>query len=97
MKLSKKEVEHIAHLARLGLTEKEKAKFADQLSSILDYVAQLQEVDTSGVEPTAQVTGLENVFRKDIIEGRDKKTRDGLLKNVPETEDDLIKTKTVFE
>ena len=97
MAISKEEVKHIAMLARLGLTEEEKEKFASQLSSILDYVEQLKEVDTGGVEPTAQVTGLENVMREDKIEGCDKKTRDKLLKLAPETEDDLVKTKSVFD
>ena len=96
MKLSKKEVEHIALLARLGLAEAEKAKFTEQLSSILNYVEQLKKVNTSGIEPTAQVTGLENVMRADRIEGCDQETRNKLLKNVPEIENDLIKTKSVF-
>lgn len=55
----------MAKLARLGLTSEEIAKFQTQLSSILDYVGQLNEVDTDGVEPTAQVTGLVNVMRED--------------------------------
>lgn len=97
MKLSKEEVEKIALLARLGLTEEEKEKFATQLSSILDYVEQLKEVKTDGVEPTAQVTGLENVMREDKIEGCDKETRDKLIKLAPESEDDLIKARSVFE
>lgn len=96
MSITKDEVEHIAHLARLGLTEEEKEKFAQQLSSILDYVEQLKEVDTEGVEPTAQVTGLENIFRSDEIEDSDE-IRDKLLKQAPAIEDDLIKTKAVFE
>ena len=95
MPISKKEIEHIAHLARLGLTEEEKEKFALQLSSILDYIEQLKEVDTKGIEPTAQVTGLENVYREDEIEASDE-IRDKLLKQVPGIEDDLIKTKSVF-
>ena len=97
MALTKKEVEHIALLARLGLTEAEKEKFALQLSSILNYVEQLKEVDTQGIEPTAQVTGLENVMRKDKIESCDKKTRNRLIELAPESEDDLIKTKAVFD
>lgn len=96
MSITKDEVEHIAHLARLGLTEEEKEKFAQQLSSILDYVEQLKEVDTEGVEPTAQVTGLENIFRSDEIEDSDE-IRDKLLKQAPDIEDDLIKAKAVFE
>ena len=97
MNLTKKEVEHISHLARLGLTEKEKEKFRKQLSSILDYVKQLQEVDVSRVEPTAQVTGLENVMREDVVDGCDQETMNKLVAMAPEHEDGLIKTKSVFE
>jgi len=95
--LTKKEVEHIAILARLGLSEKEKELFSEQLSSILDYVSQLQKIDTQGVEPTAQITGLENVLAQDIIEEADAQVRSGLLKVAPELEDNLIKTSSVFE
>lgn len=97
MNLTKKEVEHIAYLARLGLTEKEKGKFQKQLSSILDYVKQLQEVDTKNVEPTAQVTGLENVMRKDVMEKQPPETMKKLIKMAPEKEDNLVKTRSVFE
>ena len=96
MKLTKKEVEHIALLARLGLTEAEMEKYAGELSSILDYVEQLKEVDTDGVEPTAQVTGLENVMRADEIKECDAATRDALLRLAPDREDNLIKVKSVF-
>ncbi|MBU0667695.1 Asp-tRNA(Asn)/Glu-tRNA(Gln) amidotransferase subunit GatC [Patescibacteria group bacterium] len=65
--LSKKEIEHIAMLARLGLKKGEAEKFSRQLNSILEYVRQLNEVDTDGVEATSQVTGLENVSRKDTV------------------------------
>ena len=67
MALTKQDVEHIARLARLGLTEEEKEKFVTQLSSILDYVEQLKEVNTDGIEPTAQVTGLVNRTRPDNV------------------------------
>ena len=97
MKLSKKEVQHIAQLARLGLTKADEARFATQLSSILDYVEQLQQVDTSGVEPTAQVTGLENVMREDAVVSGEPGVRANLLKQAPATEHNLVKTKSVFE
>jgi len=97
MALSKKDVEHIALLARLGLTEAEKEKFAQQLSSILEYVEQLKEVNTDGVEPTAQVTGLENVMRADEMAVRPKAEMEKLIKMAPESEDNLIKTRSVFE
>jgi len=72
MAITREEIEHIAWLARLDLTEKEKDKFAKQLGSILDYISQLKEVDTKNVEPTAQVSGLMNVWREDEIKEWDK-------------------------
>jgi len=96
MKLSQKEVEHIALLARLGLTEAEKEKYAGQLSSILEYVEQLNTVNTDGVEPTAQVTGLENVMRPDKVAVCDSATMKKLVALAPAHEDNLVKTKSVF-
>jgi len=95
--LTKEEIEHIALLARLGLTSEEKKKYAEQLSSILDYVEQLKEVNTDGIEPTAQVTGLENVMRQDEMEKCDRETMKKLIEMAPESEDNLVKTKSVFE
>jgi aspartyl-tRNA(Asn)/glutamyl-tRNA(Gln) amidotransferase subunit C len=68
MKLTKEQVDHLAHLARLFLTEEEKAKYAGQLTDILTYVDILSEVDTEGVPETSQVTGLSNVLREDGID-----------------------------
>ncbi|HCI03323.1 MAG: Asp-tRNA(Asn)/Glu-tRNA(Gln) amidotransferase subunit GatC [Candidatus Peribacteraceae bacterium] len=65
--LSSDDVRHIAKLARLNLSDEEVEKFTKELSSILEYVDQLQEVDTKNVVPTAQVTGLHNSFRADEI------------------------------
>jgi len=67
MKLSNKEVEHIAVLARLRLSDIEKNMYAGQLSGILDYVEKLSVVDTDGVTETSQVTGLTNATRQDEI------------------------------
>jgi len=66
-KLSKKDVKHIAKLAKLKLSKSEIDKFSKQLSEIITYVGQLRKVDTSKVEATSQTTGLENVTRKDEI------------------------------
>ena len=66
-KLSADDVRHIAKLCRLRLTDEEVERFSKEISSILDYVEMLQEVDTKGVEPTEQVTGLTNSFREDEI------------------------------
>jgi len=97
MSLNKKEVEHIAALARVRISEDEKETFSKQLSSILDYVNQLQEVTASGISETAQVTGIENAMRKDEMCGASKETRDQIVKNFPEPEDDLCKVKSVFD
>ena len=62
MKLNQKQIQHIANLARLELTEEELKKYSNQLSDILSYINQLKEADTTNVEPTAQVTGMEKMF-----------------------------------
>jgi aspartyl-tRNA(Asn)/glutamyl-tRNA(Gln) amidotransferase subunit C len=67
MKLTKEEVQKIAFLARIELTDAEIDKFANQLGDILQYVNILSEVDTSKVEPTYQVTGLTNVTEPDEV------------------------------
>lgn len=67
MHLSLDQVSHIANLARLRLTDDEQAHYGAQISAILDYVDQLQLVDTTDIEPTTQVTGLTNVTREDIV------------------------------
>lgn len=67
MSLTIAQVEEIAGLARLELSPKEKERFRDQLSAILDYAETLQALDTSDVPPTAQVTGLTGVMRPDMI------------------------------
>lgn len=66
--LSENEVRHAAKLAKLELSEAEVKLFLMQLSSILQFVDQLSKVDTKGIEPTSQITGLENIFREDAVE-----------------------------
>lgn len=96
MHLSQKEINHLAELARLELSDKEKQMFGEQLSSILEYLEKLQAVDTNNIPPTAQVTGLQNVWRDDEVKNCDEETRRRLLDNLPEREGDLLKTKAVF-
>lgn len=67
MSITREEINHIAELSRLELTEEEKEKYGAQLDTILKYVSQLEEVDTSKVEPTAQVSGLVDVWREDKV------------------------------
>ena len=67
MALTIKEVEHVALLARLSLSDEEKALFSRQLSSILEYVDQLNELDTDDVEPLTHILPVFNVFREDVV------------------------------
>jgi len=67
MALTIEEVDHIASLARLRLTDDEKSRFREQLSSILDYMAMLRRLDTSAIEPTATVLPLRTVLRPDVV------------------------------
>jgi len=100
--LTKKEVEHIAKLARLGLSDVEIEKFQGDLSSILDYISQLQDVDVEKIEPISNITGAQNVFRNDLakktniesVRGIDTVKR--ILKEAPELQDGYIKVKAVF-
>lgn len=97
MKLTRDEVEHLGRLARLALTEEEKGRYATELSAILEYVEQLQEVDTTDVEPTSQVTGLEDVYREDVVRSCDEETRRKIVAQFPDRDGDLLKVPGVFE
>ena len=67
MKITKDQVEYVAHLARLEFSEEEKEKFTTQLNEILLYMEKLNEVDTTGVEPETHAIAIQNAFREDII------------------------------
>ena len=95
MSLTLKQVEEIAELARLDLSRGEKERFRDQLSAILDYAERLQQLDTSDVPPTAQVTGLVGVMRDDVITA--SFTQDEALANAPQDQDGFFVVPTVLE
>lgn len=84
-----KDVEHVAKLARLELTEEEKEKFAGQLGDVLKYVEQMNEVDTSNVIPMAHAMDFVNVVREDEV--RYEQTKEELMKNAPDAEDGFFK------
>ena len=94
--LSIKDVEHIADLARLKFSKTEKEKFSQQLSSILDYVNKLQELDTANIPPTAQVTGLKNIWRTDKPQDISSPERKNILQNAPESEENMYKVKRIL-
>ena len=95
MKLSHEEVEHIAKLARLELTEEEKVRYGGQLSAILDHVAQLQQLDTASIPPMTAVFTGESHLRADLP--RPSLPTEELLKNAPAHEQDQFKIPPVFE
>ncbi len=91
-KLSRDDVLYLAQLARLDLSDGEVGSLLEELPQILEYVEKLQEVDTNGLKPTNQVTGLENVMRTDSTINYGYEAKD-LLENVPEVRDDQIKVR----
>lgn len=97
MSLTKEDIEHIATLGRLECSAEEQEQFTKQLSSILEYVAQLQEVDTSGAEYQYQVDGLENVRDQDEATPCDPLVRKNILDAFPDKAIDLLKVKGIFE
>lgn len=72
MSISRESIDHVAELAHLQLSEAEKERFSEQLGAVLEYVDQLKEVDTIGVEATAQVSGLVDVWRSDEVRDWDR-------------------------
>ncbi len=95
MALTRHEVEHIAELAKLGLSQEEIERFQEQLSAILDYAAILQTVDTDEILPTAQVIGIRNVMRADVA-GPSLPVED-VLANAPSRRDDYFCVPPVIE
>jgi aspartyl-tRNA(Asn)/glutamyl-tRNA(Gln) amidotransferase subunit C len=92
--LSKEEVEKVAKLARLGLTNEEIGKFQKELSGILDYIEKLKEVDIYGIEPASHAVKIENVSRKD--EAIKKTPQEKLLDLAPDKKEGFLKVKSVF-
>ncbi len=95
MKLSREEVQHIALLARLGMTETELERFREQLSNILENFQILQQVDTSEVPPTSQAIPLQSVVRDDEV--APSLPPDDVLANAPQREGEFFRVKPVLE
>jgi aspartyl-tRNA(Asn)/glutamyl-tRNA(Gln) amidotransferase subunit C len=94
-KLSLTQVQHVADLARLALTEEEKELFREQLSSILAYAERLQQLDTRDIPPTATVLPLVNVLREDEV--RPSLPREDVLANAPQVEEGQFRVPVVLE
>lgn len=95
MPLSREDVEHIALLARLHLTDEEKERYREQLSKILDHISKLQELDTSQVQPMNSVVVEQSRLREDVA-GPAIPRRD-LLRNAPDTADDQFRVPPILD
>ncbi len=95
LQLSEEKVRHVAKLANLTLSEQEVKKFQKELSEVLSYIDLLKKLETKDVEPTAQVTGLQNVFREDEI-GESLKTEEVFL-NAPPKNKGLFVVKGILK
>lgn len=93
--ISREDVEHVAHLARLHLTDGEVDRMQAQLSKILEAIETLRDVDTSHIGPTASVIQLENVMRED--EARPGLSREAALANAPLRDGPFLRVPTVLE
>lgn len=94
MAISEKQVEQVAHLARLKLTEPEKQLFTEQLTAIMEYVDKLNELNTEMVEPLHHILPVYNVFRKDEV--RPGIPREEILANAPLVEDGQYKVPRII-
>lgn len=93
--ITRKEVEHVANLARLQLTEEEAERYTKDLNAILEFAAKLNELDTSSVEPTSHATDVKNVMREDV--NRPSVSNETALRNAPDQEEGQFKVPAVFE
>ncbi|MFC4077624.1 Asp-tRNA(Asn)/Glu-tRNA(Gln) amidotransferase subunit GatC [Salinithrix halophila] len=95
MAISKEQVEHVAKLARLYLTEEEAQQYTGQLNKILGFADKLNELDTEDVEPTSHVLPMANVLRED--EEKPSLEREKALTNAPDQKDGMFRVPAVFE
>jgi aspartyl-tRNA(Asn)/glutamyl-tRNA(Gln) amidotransferase subunit C len=94
MSLTDADVQHVATLARLGLSQDEVTSLRNELSSILEHIAVLQQIDTSSIPPTAQVNNLSNVMRDDVV--ADSLSQDAVLANAPQSRDGFFEVRAVL-
>lgn len=95
MRITDEEVKHIAKLSRLYLSDKEIITFREQLSSIIEYVEQLNSLDTSNIKPTSHVIPLKNVMRDDFLAG--SLDRESALQSAPDATDKFYRVPKIIE
>jgi aspartyl-tRNA(Asn)/glutamyl-tRNA(Gln) amidotransferase subunit C len=94
-RISEEQVKHVAHLARLAVTEEEVTKFTKQLDAIITFAEQLNELDTDNVEPTTHVLKMRNIMRKDVAEKG--LPVEEVLKNAPDHQAGQVRVPTILE
>ncbi len=94
-RITKEQVEHVAHLARLEVTEEEVEMFTNHLDAIIQYAEQLNELDTENIKPTTHVLDIKNVLRKDEV--GETTTHEEMMKNAPDSEDGQIKVPAILD
>ncbi|WP_411954855.1 Asp-tRNA(Asn)/Glu-tRNA(Gln) amidotransferase subunit GatC [Alkalibacillus sp. S2W] len=94
-KISKDQVKHVADLARLAISEEEAEKYSEQLSAIIDFSEQLNELDTTNVEPTTHVLDMKNVMRAD--EPKEWISKEDALKNAPDQKDGQFRVPSILD
>lgn len=94
--LSTEEVKHIALLARIGLSEEDVEKYRRELSSVLDFFRELEELETKEVESSGRMAGITNVSREDRAEDFENGKKEIIRRNFPDAKDGFLKVKSVF-
>ncbi len=94
MSITKKDVIHVANLARLGLNDEETIKYEKELNDVLNFMDKLNELNTEGIEPTSHVLDIHNVFRADEVE--DSLDVEDVLANAPDRDDDYFKVPSIL-
>lgn len=94
-RITKDQVKHVAHLARLSVTEEEVELFTEQLDAIIGFSEQLNELDTEGIEPTTHVLDVKNVLREDVV--KQSLDQSDVLKNAPDQQDGQVKVPSILE
>lgn len=95
MPVSLEDVDHIALLARVGLTEEERSSLRDELDAILGYVTKLQSLDTTGIEPTAHVVDLPTPLRDDVV--RNEEQAEAMVANAPDRDRTFLRVPRIID
>ena len=95
MEFTREQIDYVAHLARIALTDEEREQFGAQLASVLAYMDKLNELDTTDVEPLAHCLPIHNVFREDVV--KESLTNDEALANAPQRDGEFFAVPKVLD